>query len=404
MQKPLENDQHIDPAIGDCSYCGANLAFAAVLAERKIQTSPLSLKKDVPISPEMLVPRLGESLIEKGKLNQIGLQQALDYQKQQSTEGKPRLIGQALLELGLIDRETLDQVVTEQILKLQTALQIANQDLENRVRERTIELEQALNRLTELNQLKSNFIANISHELRTPLTHIRGYLELMADDGLGELNEYQSEAIDVMQSSEERLETLIENLIEFSLLAKGEISLLLEATDIYQIFNEVILVSKSKCENKNISLKSLLPNGIQPIYADHQKITWVLSQFVDNAIKFTDTGGKVQLGARPDDQFLDIFVLDTGIGISQEKINEIFEPFHQLDSSATRRYEGTGLGLAMAQRIIEAHGSKILVRSKIGEGSYFEFKRVGIGVTNSDPFGVDGDLVGQFDYFEITKP
>jgi signal transduction histidine kinase len=367
-------DQNIDPGVLDCPYCDANLALAAIQAERKIQTSPLSQKLDVPISPEMLVPRLGDSLIEKGKLDQAGLQHALDYQKQQGSKGKPRLIGQALLELGLIDRETLDQVVTEQILQLQTALQIANQDLEVRVRERTFELEQALTRLAELNQLKSNFIANISHELRTPLTHIRGYLELMVDDGLGPLNEHQTEAVAVMQRSEERLERLIENLIEFSLFARGELSLQLGPVDMQDIFDEALMECIAKCENKEISLKFDIPKDIPHVHADQQKIVWVLSQFLDNAIKFTEPGGQVKLGARLDGQLVSIYVLDTGIGISQDKIKEIFEPFHQLDSSATRRYDGTGLGLAMAQRIIDAHGSKISVRSKVGEGSYFEFK------------------------------
>jgi signal transduction histidine kinase len=367
-------DKYIDPGIRDCPHCGANLAFAAILAERKLQTSPLSMKLDVPISPEMLVPRLGAYLIEKGQLSPIELQQALDYQKQQGAKGKPRLIGQALLELELIERETLDQVVTEQILQLQTALHVANQDLENRVRQRTIELEQALNRLAELNQLKSNFIANISHELRTPLTHIRGYLELLVDDGLGPLNEHQAEAIGVMQRSEERLERLIENLIEFSLFAKGDLTLQLGVVEMYNVFDEVLMECIPKCENKKLSLKSDIPEDIPQVYADHQKITWVLSQFLDNAIKFTEPGGQIQLGARLEGQLVKIYVYDTGIGISKERLKEIFEPFHQLDGSATRRYEGTGLGLAMAQRIIDTHGSKITVRSKIGEGSYFDFK------------------------------
>ncbi|MFN2233013.1 MAG: hypothetical protein ACK2U1_02205, partial [Anaerolineales bacterium] len=157
-------DQQIDPGFKDCPHCGVNLAFAAILAERKLQTSPLSRNLNIPISPEMLVPRLGESLIEKGKLDQDGLQKALDFQKSEAARGNHLLIGQALLELSIIDQETLDKVVTEQIIQLQTALQSANQELEARVRERTIELEQALNRLAELNQLKSNFIANISHE------------------------------------------------------------------------------------------------------------------------------------------------------------------------------------------------------------------------------------------------
>jgi signal transduction histidine kinase len=322
----------------------------------------------------MLVPRLGDSLIEKGQLDQSGLQQALDYQQEQATIGKPCLIGQALLELDLIDQKILDQVVTEQILQLQTALQTANQDLEYRVRERTSELEQALNRLAELNQLKSNFLANISHELRTPLTHIRGYLELLVDDGLGPLNEDQAEAIDVMRRAEDRLERLIENLIEFSLFAKGDLTLHLDSVNPHQVFDQVLKVFIDKCNSKNITLKRDIPTDIPLVYADHQKIVWVLSQFVDNAIKFTEPGGQVQIGARPDGKLVSLYVFDTGIGISQEQIKDIFEPFHQLDGSATRRYEGTGLGLAMAHQIIDAHGSRISVRSKVGEGSYFEFK------------------------------
>ena len=130
----------------------------------------------------------------------------------------------------------------------------------------------------------------------------------------------------------------------------------------------------TKCENKKISLKTDIPKNLPMVHGDHQKINWVLSHFLDNAVKFTDPGGQVQLGARLDGQQMSIYVLDSGIGISQVQIKEIFEPFHQLDGSATRRYEGTGLGLAMAQRIIDAHSSKIIVRSKVGEGSYFGFK------------------------------
>jgi signal transduction histidine kinase len=367
-------DQQVDPQVQDCPHCGATLAIAAILAERKIQTAPLSLSLDIPITPEMLVPRLGDSLIEKGQLDAEGLQRALDYQKERGKLGKPRLIGQALLELGLIDRETLDQVVTEQILQLQTALQSANRELEARVRKRTLELEQALNRLAELNQLKSNFIANISHELRTPLTHIRGYLELMVDDGLGPLNQQQTEAIAVMHRSEERLERLIEDLIEFSLVSRGDLTLKLVQVDLQEVFDDVVMEYVVKCEEKNLSLNSEVSPDLPTVSGDHQKLCWVLSQFMDNAVKFTNSGGRVQLGARKEGQFVSIYVFDTGIGISQEKIKEIFEPFHQLDGSATRRYEGTGLGLAMAQQIIAAHGSNISVRSKVGEGTYFEFK------------------------------
>lgn len=140
------------------------------------------------------------------------------------------MIGQKLLELGLVDRETLDQVVTEQILQLQQALQLANRQLEQRVLERTQDLQQALNKLSELNELKSNFISTISHELRTPLTHLKGYITLLADGSLGDLSEAQQEAMDVMERAEARLEHLIEDLIQFSLIARGQLSLTLNPT------------------------------------------------------------------------------------------------------------------------------------------------------------------------------
>ena len=365
-------NQQIDPQARNCPYCGANLALAAILAERELQTSPLP--SDMPITPEILVPRLGDSLIEKGKLTADGLQQALQYQKEKEAIGQPCLIGQALLDLDLIDRETLDQVVTEQILQLQTALQNANRDLEKRVHERTVELEQALTRLTELNQLKSNFIANISHELRTPLTHIRGYLELMIDEGLGPLTNDQTDALAVMHRSEERLERLIEDLIEFSLAAKGELSLQIDSIDLIDIFESLLMAYLPRCENKKLSLKADYPPDLPKVRGDAQKISWALTQLMDNAVKFTDPGGRVQLGAKREGQLVAVYVYDTGIGISPGQLEAIFEPFHQADSSATRRYGGTGLGLAIARQIIEAHGDTITVRSKVGEGSYFEFK------------------------------
>lgn len=141
------------------------------------------------------MPRLGDYLVEKGLLSEEELARALEFQQQAQSDGEPKLIGQALVELGLISQEKLDQSITEQIFQLQSALRRANEELEDRVRERTSELEDALNRLSELNQLKSNFVANVSHELRTPLTHLRGYLELFENDGLGPLNEGQKKRV-----------------------------------------------------------------------------------------------------------------------------------------------------------------------------------------------------------------
>jgi signal transduction histidine kinase len=192
------------------------------------------------LTPEMLVPRMGEYLIHKELITESHLKKALDYQQEKISQGSPLLLGQALIDLGLIDRAALDQAVTEQILQLRSALQAANRNLERRVEERTAELRQALERLSELSQLKANFISNISHELRTPLTHIKGYIELLVTESLGNITEEQRHALQVSQQSTERLETLIDDLIMASIASRGELSLKQEDTDIRRLANLII--------------------------------------------------------------------------------------------------------------------------------------------------------------------
>jgi signal transduction histidine kinase len=354
-----------------CPNCGIDLALAIILVERSL--SAVDASSDSPISPEILVPRLGEYLLEKGVLSEEELEEALDHQKEASAMGKPRLLGQTLLQLGLVERETLDQAITEQILRLQAALQQSNRMLEQRVQERTNELQKALTKLTELNQLKSNFISSISHELRTPLTHIKGYLDLLNEGDLGEITDSQRKALTVMLKAESRLEQLIEDLIKFSLAAKGELSLNLSWTDINLLFEVVLNRCGPFAKEKDIEMHFQSENGLPPARADQEKILWVLSQLVENAIKFTPTGGQVSVKAASYGDLILFGIDDTGIGIPEDRIGEIFEPFHQLDSSDNRRYGGTGLGLALVQRIVEAHGSIIKVRSEEGKGSSFEF-------------------------------
>jgi signal transduction histidine kinase len=348
-----------------------------VLAEQSVLIYG-EIPSGVPIAPEVLVPRIGEYMIEQGFLEPEGLQKALAYQKEHATQGNSILLGQALLELGLVERETLDQVITSQILKLQKALSEANQQLQQRVDERTQELQRALERLSELNQLKSNFIANISHELRTPLTHIKGYLDILADGGLGPLTQAQIEAINVLNRAEIRLERLIEDLIQFSLASRGEVSLNLKESEIEKLIQIAAERSLHKAQSQNVQLSSMLQPDLPNVRIDEDKIGWVLLQLLDNAVKFTPKGGKVAVKASHSNGLVHIAVLDTGIGIPENRIAEIFEPFHQLDGEATRRYAGTGLGLAMVRRIIEAHGSQIIVQSAMGKGSRFEFSLPGI--------------------------
>ena len=362
----------VDPQARFCKYCGVDLALAAVLAERD-----MTVLKEVQtmgqIAPELLVPRLGDYMLENGIIKEQDLQQALNFQKRKANEGESILVGQALLELGLIDREILDQAITKQILQLQFVLSEPNLRLEKQVQERTRELQRALDRMSELNQLKSNFIANISHELRTPLTHIEGYVELMIVGGFGVLSAEQMEAMDVIQNAELRLENLIEDLIQFSLAAQGELSIILQPVDLNGLIDRILYNFRQKARIRKISLISNLFPQLPLVQADEEKISWVLMHLIDNALKFTHHGGEVQIDTLLKDDAVSVAVIDNGIGIPSDRLTEIFEPFHQLDGSSTRKYNGTGLGLAMVRRILEGHKTQIEAHSIMGQGSRFEF-------------------------------
>ena len=328
----------------------------------------------VRLSPEMLVPRLGDSIVHKGLVSAEDLQKALTYQQEQIALGKTCLLGQALLDLKLLNQAALDQVVTEQIIQLRTALQAANRSLEERVHQRTAELQDALERLSELSQMKANFISNISHELRTPLTHVKGYVELLVSESLGPVTPEQKHALQVSQQSTARLEGLIDDLIMFSLASRGELTLKQKPMDIVPLANMLVRSVEQKARDRGVTVHAVLDKNLPPVQADAQKLAWALGQLLDNAIKFTPSGGRVVLNIQCEAANLVIIsITDTGIGIPPQRIEEIFEPFHQLDSSSTRKYGGTGIGLSLVRQIVEAHGSMLEVVSAEGKGSTFKF-------------------------------
>ncbi|GAB4421352.1 MAG: hypothetical protein Kow002_10210 [Anaerolineales bacterium] len=326
------------------------------------------------LAPEMLVPRIGDYLVQKGYIKEDDLKKALAFQQEKLAENESFLLGQALIELKMIDQDMLDQAVTEQIIQLRSALQAANRNLERRVQERTAELQKALERLSELSQAKANFVSNISHELRTPLTHIKGYLELMITSSLGPITKEQKHALEVSQRSAARLEEMIEDLIMFSLSSRNQLDIRQEAVDIVRLAKLAVKTASEKAKGRGVSVIEVIDDGIPFVQADPQKIGWVLSQLLDNGIKFTPAGGRVILSIKSEaNNLVQISVTDTGIGIPANRKDEIFEPFHQLDATSTRKYGGAGLGLSLVRQIVEAHGSLIQVVSIEGRGSTFKF-------------------------------
>lgn len=347
------------------------------LASLKAESALLDRARDnqavPPASVEQLVPRLGDYLIQQGYITPEQLTIALDHQTHTGLLRSGQRLGQRLVALGFINQETLDRALAQQIFELQNALIEANRHLEQRVAERTAELESALVRLAELNQLKANFVSNVSHELRTPLTQVKGYTLLMADGALGHVTGEQHEALQVSVRALTRLEQLINDLIAYATAAKGEMTLNLATLDATVLMHQVATWGQDQSRKKGLLFDAHLPS--QPVYVrgDEEKLRWVLIQLVDNAVKFTPTQGHIDIQLDIEGHLASFSVRDTGIGFAPHRLAEIFEPFRQLDGSSTRRHGGTGLGLSLVKRIIEAHGTHMHVTSGENQGSRFAF-------------------------------
>jgi signal transduction histidine kinase len=290
-----------------------------------------------------------------------------------SARGARETLGQVLLEMRLMTREQLEMASVEQVQDLQTALRQVNAQLEQRVAERTQELQAAYQRLAELDQLKGNFINNISHELRTPLTKIKGFNMLLAAGDLGSLTEDQVQAVQTMGRGIAELERLVADLIQFATGARGEMALRQEPTAVDELIAECARAAAEKAKSHSVQLLVSVPDVLPQAMVDGERIRWVLNQLIDNALKFTPHGGSVTVGAAAVGDCVRVWVADTGQGIAAGKMPELFEAFHQLDGSTTRRQGGTGLGLALVKMIIDGHRSTIVVESEPGKGSRFWF-------------------------------
>jgi signal transduction histidine kinase len=363
-----------------CQACGADITLMTLVIESSLLETAISGAESTrPVSPEQLAPRLGDYLVQHGYVSGDQLRAALAEQAR-TPHGEPRrLIGQTLIDLAFLTPRDLDEAIARQLLELQTALIDANRGLERRVTERTAELEEALARLTEFSQLKANFVANISHELRTPLTHIKGYNALLIEGTLGQLTSDQQEALRVTAGAIGRLEGLINDLISYAAAARGELTVNLRPVAVGTVAAQVMERSRPKAARQRVTLETDIPLDLPLVSADEEKLTWLLLQLVDNGIKFTAPGGRVLIAVEANELRVTIHVRDTGIGIPQNRLEDIFEPFRQLDGSSTRRAGGTGLGLALVRRIIDAHGASIAVSSHVGSGSTFSmaFARFG---------------------------
>lgn len=240
-------------------------------------------------------------------------------------------------------------------------------------------LQRAVARLEELDRLKSNFLATMSHELRTPLTSVIGYAEMMAEGLAGTVTPEQKDYLTTILGKADQLLGLITSVLDVSSLESGQLALERSQLSLADVVASEVATFQPQAGRRGIAIQ-LSSQGDTIVVGDRRKIRQVVSSLLSNAVKFTPDRGKVGVEVRPgplapgdeeDGQAVQLVVTDSGIGISREAVAKIFEPFFQADSSSTRAFGGTGLGLTLAKAYVEAHGGRIWVDTTPGAGSTF---------------------------------
>lgn len=234
-------------------------------------------------------------------------------------------------------------------------------------------LRQQNERLTQLSQLKTSFLSIISHELRTPLTSVIGYLEFLDDRIGGPLTSLQAEFVDHMKESSSQLAGLIDSLLDSHQIEAGALEVRHEAVDLAKTLDRIVNALRSLLDKKDIRLEIVLEPAVPMVWADPRRVIQVLNNLIGNAIKFTEPGGSIRLESRPEGDRLRVAVIDTGIGIPDGQLAQIFDPFFQIDSRLVRQHGGSGLGLSIVRSMVQAMGGQVGVESQQGQGSVFWF-------------------------------
>jgi len=223
--------------------------------------------------------------------------------------------------------------------------------------------------LERAERLRQNMVADVAHELRTPLSNIKGYLEAVRDGVI-------KPDVDTIRKLDEEatlLSRLVDDLQELSLAEAGELRLIRNATDIADLINQTVAAIQAKAMLKGVSIATELPDRLPHVDIDAHRIGQVLRNLLENAVTHTATGGAITIGAVPQPNWVEVSVIDTGEGIPAEELPFIFERFYRVDKSRARATGGSGLGLTIAKRLVEAHGGEIKVQSEVGKGSRFSF-------------------------------
>jgi PAS domain S-box-containing protein len=356
---------------------------------------------------EIFPPGIGD-VLEEISTNVIKNNKAFNAKEELVSEGEPRVHHTlkfpihdddgTVVALGAISYDITEKTQIENELKRH------KNELEQLIQERTEQLELARQEseqnehlAIEASKAKSQFLATVSHEIRTPMNAIIGITELLSDTTL---DSQQKDFVGTIQTSSQALLNLINEILDFSKADACKLSLFEEQFDIRQLLEEVADLLFTQAHNKALRFNLFIPNGLNTNFTgDRKRLRQVLINLAGNAIKFTPQGEvsiRCQLtNQNNQNQRLEISISDTGIGINEEDITLVFQPFKQLDSQFSREHEGTGLGLTICQQLVELMGGEISCESQKGKGSCFTIKL---------PYNVDKENQHQLGaHFSNTK-
>ena len=252
-------------------------------------------------------------------------------------------------------------------------------------------LQATYDRLKELDRLKSNFLATVSHELRTPLTSIIGYSEMLTAGIAGPLSTEQMEFVQTIFEKGEQLLALILSLLDLSKLESGTMSVKLRRVDLGSVLTSAVSTLSPVAQQRSVALKVEVPPDLPAVHGDPERLRQIFQNLIENAIKFTPEGASISVVARPLPlvfggnageesgfallapvrAFVEVRVIDSGIGIPDREKAKVFDAFYQVDSSSTREYGGTGLGLSIVKRLVEAHEGKVRIEDNTPQGAVF---------------------------------
>jgi signal transduction histidine kinase len=225
--------------------------------------------------------------------------------------------------------------------------------------------------LEEVNKLQVDFVAMIAHDLRGPMTTILNTAELMHDGGFGSVNDDQKVWLGTMQTTCKNVVDIVSDFLDISKIEAGRLDLIKKRIDLYQLIHGSLKSYTPMAMIKRIAITTVIEPGLPEINGDQRRLEQVLSNLISNAIKFTSAGGVIEIGARRLNDDIRFWVRDTGEGIPAEEIGDLFEKYYQGASGKLSPSRGTGLGLVICKKIAEAHGGRIVVESRVGEGSIF---------------------------------